>query len=164
MHPLWFRALAVGVAISLLFSGCSQFIVRDDDSTGVVAAKGIVRVVGGVGTLGASEVYVRVAQKDEEIARTTDPSESARLSEERATMVRTYWATVLIVVAVAGIVAAALAGSNNGGGGGGCTNKVHTPSGTCSWNGGVSHCQGNVAVCNDGKISPGLQSCHVSCD
>lgn len=155
------RTLAVTLCVSTTIqSGCAHFIVRPTDSAATVSGKVVARAVGGVATIGASEVYVYAAKKNEEIARATDPAYVKKLQEDRDGVVNTYWgvwAAIVIVVLVVAVVAAKAGGNDQS-----KQRVIHTPPGTCSWHGGVADCVGGVATCKDGEVSPGLQPCSVT--
>jgi hypothetical protein len=160
LHQFRIRALALVLAIATTNVGCSHFIVRPDDGAGTEILKGTVRIIAGVATIGGSEVYVQAAKFDEQIATTFDHEEAEQLQKERDNMVLGYW-TIITFVLIVGVIVAAAAASSGSGSGNNCT--IHTPSGTCSWHRGVSHCNNGVAICNDGQVSPGMQPCTVTC-
>lgn len=60
---------AIGsVLLVILFSGCSSFIIRDDDDPLTTSGKFMTRLIFGVATVGVTEIGIDAAKQQEEIA------------------------------------------------------------------------------------------------
>jgi len=71
----------IAVVLMLCLTGCSTFIVRDDDNTAEATGKVFTRVVFGLATMGWTEVFIKRA-KDEEAWEANFRVEAAYLGQQ----------------------------------------------------------------------------------